>query len=104
AVERKAGRIGADALPSLHLALIAFFRDLLVELDRRQSMNHVGRVGLHLRQRRRLIEAPPVHLLPFTKAGDDADAGDPSFSRRSLPRRTFPSRVSHGSASPSETQ
>ena len=35
--EREAGGIGADPLPRLHLALIAFFRDLLVEIERRRS-------------------------------------------------------------------
>ena len=36
AVEREPRRIGADALPRLHLALVALFRDLLVEIERRE--------------------------------------------------------------------
>ena len=46
AVEREAGRIGADPLPGFHLALVALLRDLLVELDRRERMDDVGREGL----------------------------------------------------------
>ena len=44
-VERKAGRIGADALPRLHLPLVALLRDLLVEVERRERMHDVGREG-----------------------------------------------------------
>ena len=38
-IERKTGGIGADALPGIHLALIALFRDLRVEIDRRNRMH-----------------------------------------------------------------
>ena len=44
-VEREPGGIGADALPRLHLALIALLRDLLVEIERRERMHDVGREG-----------------------------------------------------------
>ena len=43
AVERKAGRISPDALPRLHLPLIALLGNLLVEVDGCQRMNDVRR-------------------------------------------------------------
>ena len=45
-VQRKPRGIGADALPGFHLALVALFRDLRVEVDRRQRMHDVGRKAL----------------------------------------------------------
>ena len=45
-IQRQPGGIGADALPGFHLALIALFRDLGVEGDRRQRMHDVGREAL----------------------------------------------------------
>ena len=45
-IQRQPGGIGADALPGFHLALVALFRDLGVEADRRQRMNDVGREAL----------------------------------------------------------
>ncbi len=36
-IQRQPGGIGADPLPGFHLALIALFRDLGVEIDRRQG-------------------------------------------------------------------
>ena len=45
-IQREPGGIGADALPGFHLALVALFRDLRVETDRRQRMNDVGRKAL----------------------------------------------------------
>src|SRR5664280_3012460 len=38
-IEREAGGVSADALPTLHLALIALLRDLHVEIDRSQPMH-----------------------------------------------------------------
>ena len=42
-IEREPRGIGADALPRLHLALVALLRNLLVEFERRDRMHHVGR-------------------------------------------------------------
>ena len=44
-IQRQPGGIGADALPGFHLALVALFRDLRVEVDRRERMDDVGREG-----------------------------------------------------------
>src|SRR5215468_2416552 len=90
AVERKPRRKGADTLPGLHLALVALFRDLLVELDRRERMHDVGRKGLHLGSRRRLVEALPMRLRSFPEAGDDANAGDPGLPCQGLPCQGLP--------------
>ena len=52
--EREPGRIGADPLPRLHLALVALLRDLLVEIERRERMDEIGREGLGIDLDRRL--------------------------------------------------
>ena len=44
--EREARRVDADPLPGLHLPLVAFLRNLLVETHRRQRMHDVGREAL----------------------------------------------------------
>jgi hypothetical protein len=79
-VERKTGRIGADALPVLHLTLIALLRNLRVETHRRQRMHdersESRRVGLGLAAHQLL----PMSLRPLAKGGDDADAGDPGVA------------------------
>src|SRR5262249_30728079 len=38
---REPGRVGADSLPRLHLTLVAFLRDLLVEIERRERVDEV---------------------------------------------------------------
>ncbi len=61
--EREAGRIGAGALPQLHLALIGLFRNLLVKAHRRQRMHDIGREGLVVVGRRvAALEALPIRL------------------------------------------
>ena len=40
-VEREAGRVAAEALPRLHLALVALLRDLPVPFERRDGMDRV---------------------------------------------------------------
>ena len=84
-IERKAGGIGADALPGLHLALIALLRDLRVEIDRRQRMHDERREGRGVGARLRLHQLLPMRLGPFAKAGHDADAGDPGLARARQP-------------------
>jgi hypothetical protein len=100
AVEREPGRIGPDALPRLHLALIALLRDLPVEFERDDAMHDVGRKRRRIGRRRRGIERLPVRVQPFTEAGNDPDPGDPDLagfrhrpsplSGRRSPPRTFP--------------
>ncbi len=88
-VERKTGSIGADALPILHLALIALLRDLGVEIDWRQRMHDVRREGRCVGAGMRFHQFLPMRLRAFAEAGDDADAGDPGFAR-SLSHRRAP--------------
>ena len=45
-IQRQPGGIGPDALPGFHLALVALFGDLGVEIYRRPGMNDVGREAL----------------------------------------------------------
>src|SRR5262249_5103334 len=84
------GRIGADALPRLHLALVALFRDLLVEVDRRQRMDDVGREALGVDHAPAFGKSLPVRIEPFAQARYDPDSGDPRFARFGL--------LSHGGA------
>ena len=46
--KRKASGISADALPWLHLSLIALFRDWPIEIERRYWMHDTGSEGLQL--------------------------------------------------------
>ena len=78
-IERQPGGIGADALPRLHLALVALFRDLGVERHRRQGMNDVGREALVVDIDALLVQRLPMRIQSFTERGHDADAGDPDF-------------------------
>ena len=91
AVEREPGRIDADPLPRLHLALVAFLRDLLVEIDRhradaRRRARNARRVGAADRRARPCQCAsrpsPRHETMPI--------AGDPDLAR-----------VSHWRAPPS---
>ena len=79
--ERQAGRIGADALPRLHLALIGLLRDLLVEAHRRQRMHDIGREGLVVIGRRvAALEALPMRLQALAETRQQPDAGDPHLA------------------------
>ena len=86
--EREARRIGADALPRLHLALVALLRDLLVEVERRERVHDVGREGGGVGLRMRRAERLPMRVRPFAEARDDADAGDPGLARARQPSAT----------------
>src|SRR5450631_634117 len=77
--QRQPRGIGADPLPVFHLALIAFFRDLGVEADRRQRMNDVGGKTLVVDVDPLGIERVPMRIQPLAERRDDADAGDPGF-------------------------
>ena len=81
-VERKTGGIGADALPVFHLALVALFRDLGVEIHRRQGMYDVWSIGHGVGGGLRRHQFLPMGLGAFAKIGHDADAGDPGFAFR----------------------
>ena len=79
--QRQSRGIDADALPRLHLPLIALLRDLLVEIYRRQRMHDVGRETFVVIGRRiAALQMAPVRLEPFAKAGDETDAGDPHLA------------------------
>ena len=84
-IERKTGGISADPLPGLHLALIALFRNLRVEIDRRQRMHDERRKGRGVGARLRRHQLLPMRVAAFAQAGDDADAGDPGFALRRQP-------------------
>jgi hypothetical protein len=99
-VERKARRIGADALPRLHLPLIALLRDLLVEVDRRDLVNDVGRVAGAVGLRLPRAQPLPMRVRPLAKAGDDAEAGDEGLAVV----RSVSQRASHGAPSPAGTR
>ena len=79
--ERQARRIGAGALPQLHLALIGLFRNLLVKAHRRQRMHDIGREGLVVVGRRiAVLEALPVCLHALAETRQQPDAGDPHLA------------------------
>ena len=79
--ERETGRIDADPLPQLHLALIALFRNLLVEIQRTERMHDIRREALVVVGRRvAALEMTPGRLEPLAKARDKADAGDPHLA------------------------
>ena len=79
--ERQTRRIGAGALPQLHLALIGLFRDLLVETHRRQRMHDIGREGLVVVGRRiAAFEALPIRLHALAETRQQPDAGDPHLA------------------------
>src|SRR5208282_4668334 len=79
--EREARRVDPDALPHLHLPLIALLRNLLVEIDRPERIHDVRRKALVV-VRRRIAprEMAPVRLEPFAKAGHKSNAGDPHLA------------------------
>src|SRR6185437_8236538 len=79
--ERQPRRINTDALPRLHLPLIALFGDLLVEAHRPHRMYDVGREGLVVIGRRvTAFEGKPCRFEPLAEASEKADAGDPHLA------------------------
>ncbi len=93
AVERKPGGVDADALPGLHLALIALLGDLRVEAHRGERMHHVGGVMAGVGARLAVGERLPVCLRPFAQTRKYSDAGDPGFPTGAvLPRGSAASR------------
>jgi len=80
-LEREAGRVGADALPRLHLALVALLGDLRVEGGQGERMHHIGREGGVVVDRGRGVVLLPVGFGAFAEAGDEPHAGDPGFAR-----------------------
>src|SRR5262249_19357893 len=79
--QRKTCGIHPDPLPSFHLPLIAFFRDLLVEAHRRQLMHDVGCKALVAVGR--WVDAPemlPSLFHPLAQTGEKADASDPHLT------------------------
>src|SRR5262249_35444830 len=84
----------------LHLALIAFFRDLFVEFDRRKPMHKIRRECFGVRERRRLVQTFPVRLRPFAQARDDPDACDPDFGPRISHQPPTPSEIRYWSRVP----
>ena len=79
--ERETGGIDPHPLPQLHLALVALFRDLLVEVERTERMHDVGREALVVVGRRiAALEMTPRRLEPLAKARDETDAGDPHLT------------------------
>ena len=77
-VQRKAGGIGAESLPCLHLPLVAALGDLQVPVDLRQRMNGIRREarGFEHRLQARLRELLPVGVRAFSQRGDKADTSD----------------------------
>ncbi len=80
-IQRQPGGIGPDPLPGFHLALIALFGDLGVEIYRRPGMNDVGREALLVDIDAPRIERVPVGVQAFAERGGETDAGDPDFRR-----------------------
>jgi hypothetical protein len=76
--ERKAGNVGAEALPSFHLALVATLGDLQAPVDLGQGMDRVGREALAIHHRLRAGggQFQPMRISTFSQRGDEADAGD----------------------------
>ena len=66
-IERQSCGVGSDALPGFHLALIALFRDLRVEADRRQRMNDIGREVLLIGIDTPLVQRVPMRIKAFTE-------------------------------------
>src|SRR5579872_4899955 len=78
-IKRESGRIRADALPVFHLALIAFFRDLRVEIDRRQRMDNKGGKRRRVGGRLCFGQFLPMRVGAFTETRYNSNAGDPDF-------------------------
>src|SRR5271156_1276590 len=79
--ERKTGGVDADALPHLHLPLIAFLRYLLIEIHRSERMHDVGcKAFVVVRRRITAFEMIPRRLETFAQASDETNAGDPNVA------------------------
>src|SRR5438876_204286 len=78
--QRQPSGIGADPLPRLHLALIAPFRDLLVEVERSERMDEIWREAFGVDLDSSFRQALPMRLRPFAEARHDANAGDPNLA------------------------
>jgi hypothetical protein len=80
-IQREPRRIGTDPLPGFHLALIALFGDLRVEIHRHPGMHDVGREVFFIDVDPALIEGFPVRVQAFTERSGQADTGDPDLRR-----------------------
>ena len=79
--KRKTGGVDPHPLPQLHLALVALFRDLLVEIQRAERMHDVGCEALVVVGRWiAALQMTPRRLEPLAKARDETDAGDPHLT------------------------
>ncbi len=79
--EREARGIDPVALPRFHLSLIALFRNLLVERERRQSVDDVRREALVVVRRRiAALDMSPGGLKPLAETREQTDAGDPHLA------------------------
>ena len=78
-VQREAGGVHADALPGLHLPLVAALGDLLVQVERtigctgHGAKRAVSTTGWKPAGR---VQRCPVGVGAFAQAGNQADAGD----------------------------
>ncbi len=72
-IEREAGGIGADALPRLHLALIALLGDLEIVIHRRERVHDVGREAVLSSTRRcgAAFERIPMGVGAFAERRDE---------------------------------
>src|SRR5665647_1259823 len=86
-IECKAGGIGADPLPRLHLALIALLGDLRIEIDRRDRVHHERRESRGIGARLGFHQLLPMRITAFAQTRNDADTGDPGLARRVSHRR-----------------
>jgi hypothetical protein len=78
--------IGAEALPRLHLPLVALTRDLRVEVSAGRDARRRARRWRDRHGARGTGEGGAVRLPPLPRAGDQADAGDPDLVGRHLPQ------------------
>ena len=81
-IERETGRIGADALPRLHLPLVATLGDLRIQRQRRQRMHRKAREAGRVDHRGECVERRPVGVHPLTQAGYQAYSGDDGIAVR----------------------
>src|SRR5262249_29739269 len=87
--ERQPGRVDADALPGLHLPLVALLRYLQLEVHGTQPMHDERREALGIMARRARDEPTPRGLHPLSEGGEQSDPGDddlPAFSHGGTPR------------------
>ena len=78
-VQREAGGVHADALPGLHLPLVAALGDLLVQLQRRHRMHRPRGEARRVHHRAKpagRVQRGPVRVRALAQAGHQADPGD----------------------------